>query len=78
MVGRHGWSRYVPGSEVEGDQLRVFSERPVMTGPLVGQLCETDFVSEEDFTRHKEQEHAGEAEYRNRVLFLIIPKAREE
>ena len=30
-----GKSRYVPGSEVEGDQLRVFSERPVITGPLV-------------------------------------------
>ena len=66
-----GKSRYVPGSEVEGDQLRVFSERPVMTGPLVCQLCEFDFVTEEDFARHKQQDHAGEAEYRKRVLFLM-------
>ena len=34
-------------------------------------VCETDFVSEEDFARHKEQRHAGEKEYRKRVLFLM-------
>ena len=49
-----GKSRYVPGSEVEGDQLRVFSERPVIAGPFVCQLCESDFVTEEDFVRHKQ------------------------
>ena len=35
------------------------------------QLCERDFVTEEDFARHKQQEHAGEAEYGKRVLFLM-------
>ena len=57
-----GKNRYVPGSEVDGDELRVFSERPVITGPLVCQLCESDFLTEEDFARHKQQDHAGEAE----------------
>jgi hypothetical protein len=66
-----GKSRYVPGSEVEGDQLRVFSDKPVITGPLVCQLCEFDFVTEDDFARRKQQGHAGEAEYRKRVLFLM-------
>ena len=66
-----GKSRYVPGSEVEGDRLRVFSEQPVITGPLVCQLCESDFVTEEDLARHKQQGHAGEKEYRKRVLFLM-------
>ena len=66
-----GKSSNVPGSEVDGDQLRIFSERPIITGPLVCQLCESDFTTEEDFARHKKQDHAGEAEYRKRVLFLI-------
>ena len=57
---------------MEGNQLRVFSERPVLTGPLVCQLCESDFVADEDFARHKQQHHAGEAEYRKRVLFLMM------
>ena len=63
-----GKSCYVPGSEVDGDELRVFSARPIITGPLVCQLCESDFLTEEDFARHKEKDHAGEAQYRKRVL----------
>ena len=43
----------------------------MITGPLVCRLCERDFVTEEDFARHKLQDHAGEAEYRKRVLFLM-------
>ena len=62
----------VPGSEVEGDHLRVFSDKPIITGPLVCQLCEFDFVTEDDFARHKQQDHAGEAEHRKRVLFLTV------
>ncbi len=66
-----GKSCYVPGGEVEGNQLRVFSNRAVMTGPLVCQLCDCDFLIEEDFARHKQCNHAGEAEYRKRVLYLM-------
>ena len=66
-----GKSCYVPGDEVEGEHLRVFSDRPVITGPLVCQLCECHFLTEEDFALHKQQDHAGEAEYRKRVLFLM-------
>ena len=51
-----GKSSYVPGSEVDGDQLRIFSERPIITGPLVCQLCESDFTTEEYFARHKKQD----------------------
>ena len=46
-------------------------ERPVVMGPLVCRLCETDFGTEEAFAQHKQQEHAGEKEYRKRVLFLM-------
>ena len=35
------------------------------------QLCEFDSVTEKDFARHKQQAHAGEAECRKRVLFLM-------
>ena len=57
--------------KADGKRLRVFSEQPVITGLLVCQLCKSEFVSEEDFTRHKQQDNAGEAEYRKRVLFLM-------
>ena len=45
--------------------------RPVVSGPLVCQFCESDFLTEEDFARHKFEHHAGEAEYRKRVLYLM-------
>ena len=48
-----GKLRYIPGSEVDGDELREFSERPIIAGPLVCQLCETDYLTEEDLARHK-------------------------
>ena len=35
------------------------------------QLCEVDFVTTQDFARHKQHRHAGEAEYRKRVPFLM-------
>ena len=60
----------VPGSEVEGDHLRVFSDKPIITGSLVCELCEFLFVTEDDFARHKQQDHAGEAEHRKRVLVV--------
>ena len=71
LVTPAGKLRYIPGSEVDGDKLRVFKERPIITGPLVCQLCECDFLTEEDFARHKLEHHAGEAEYRKRVLYLM-------
>ena len=66
-----GKSRYVPGTEVDGSKLRSYLACPIITGPLVCQLCESDFLTEEDFARHKEKHHAGEAEYRKRVLYLM-------
>ena len=44
-----GNSRYVPGTEVDGSKLRSYSAFPIITGPLVCQLCESDFLTEEDF-----------------------------
>lgn len=66
-----GKSRYVPGTEEDGDELRVFSERPIITGPMVCQLCESDFLTEKDFALHKQEDHAGETEYRKRPLYLL-------
>ena len=34
---------YVPGCEIEGDELRTFADDPVISGPLVCQLCEITF-----------------------------------
>ncbi len=66
-----GKGLYVPGNDVEGDQLRVFSERPVITGPRVCQLGEHEFLREEDFARRQLYDHVGVAEYRKQVLFLM-------
>ena len=58
-------------SEVDGEELRVLSGRYIITGRLVCQLCESDFLTEEDFVRHKLEHHAGETEYRKRVLYVM-------
>ena len=34
---------YVPGSEVDGDEVRTFADDPIISGPLVCQLCDADF-----------------------------------
>ena len=62
---------YVPGSEIDGDELRTFADDPIISGPLVCQLCDADFISEKSFTEHKKQCHVDECEYRKRVLFLM-------
>ena len=62
---------YVPGSEIDGDELRTFRDKPILSGPLVCQLCEADFTNEKDFARHKISDHAGDNEYRTRVLYLM-------
>ena len=42
-----------------------------MCGPLVCQLCDSDFLYEADFTEHKNHDHGGANEYRKRVLYLM-------
>ena len=66
-----GPATYIPGDEVAGEELRSFSDKPILSGPLVCQLCEADFTNEKDFDRHKKADHGGEHEYRKRVLFLM-------
>ena len=62
---------YVPGDEIEGDELRKFSDEPIICGPLVCQLCNKDFISEKAFADHKKNAHAKETEYRKRVPYLM-------
>ena len=63
---------YVPGAEIVGDSLRTLSKEPIISGPLVCQLCDDrTFAYDADFAAHKENVHAGENEYRKRVLFLM-------
>ena len=63
---------YVRGEDVRGEVLRTFSDEPVLSGPLVCQLCQDmEFIDERDFAKHKECDHAGEVEYRKRVLYLL-------
>ena len=63
---------YVPGDMIQGDALRSFSEAPLITGPLVCQLCtDASFLYDEDFDAHKDKVHSGENEYRKRVIFLM-------
>ena len=50
---------YLAGDEIQGDASRSFSEDPIITGPLVCQLCEdTSFVYDADFAAHKEKVHS--------------------
>ena len=44
---------------------------PLICGPLVCQLCEAEFVYDDDFASHQIADHAGESEYRKRVLWLL-------
>ena len=63
---------YVAGVDIEGDALRSFSKEPIITGPLVCQLCEdATFLYDEDFAAHKEKVHSGENEYCKRVVPLL-------
>ena len=62
---------YIPGDEVAGDELRSFSDKPILSGPLVCQLCKADFTNENTFALHKKNDHGGEHEYRKRVLYLM-------
>ena len=62
---------YVAGNDIAGEELRTFADEPIICGPLVCQLCDADFVNEIKFAQHKSDCHAGETEYRKRVLFLM-------
>ena len=66
-----GVGTFVPGSEIDGDELRTFADDPIISGPLVCQLCDADFISEKSFSEHKTHCHAGDREYRKRVLYLM-------
>ena len=67
-----GLAPYVEGGAIIGDALRGVSEEPIITGPLVCQLCDdASFVYDADFAAHKEKVHSGDNEYRKRVLFLM-------
>ena len=63
--------QYVPGMAINGDALREFSSTPLLCDPLVCQLCEAEFLYDDDFASHQLTDHAGESEYRKRVLYLL-------
>ena len=65
---------YVCGQDVWGTELRSFQKEPLISAPLVCQLCDASFVFDADFRMHKQKEHCGEAEYRKRVLYLMTRK----
>ena len=46
-TSRTGPVTYIPGTEVAGDELRSFSDKPILSGPLVFQLCDADFPTTE-------------------------------
>ena len=63
---------YVPGDDIAGDSLRIFDDSPVLSPPLVCQLCDAGFITESDFKQHMASDHGGENEYRKRVLYLMM------
>ena len=68
---------YVPGRDIAGDQLRVFSDVPVLSPPLVCMLCRAGFLHQGAFMRHLDDSHAGVAEYRKRCLLYTSPSPRD-
>ena len=66
-----GLGTYIPGDDIDGNELRSFADEPIICGPLVCQLCDKDFINAKAFADHKKNAHAGESEYRKRVLFLM-------
>lgn len=62
---------YVPGDEITGEQLWTWRAEPVLSAPLLCQLCGSGFIDEASFRSHLQDAHAGEAEYRKRVLYLM-------
>ena len=47
----------------------LFSEDPIITGPLVCHLCDdVSLLYDADFGAHKDKVHSGENEYRKRVF----------
>ena len=62
---------YVPGHDIRGDALRIFDDKPILSPPLVCQLCDAGFICDNDFKKHLACDHAGENEYRKRVLYLM-------
>ena len=66
-----GLPQHVPGMAINGDAPREFSSTLLLCGPLVCQLCEAEFLYDDDFASHQDTEHAGESEYRKRVLHLL-------
>jgi hypothetical protein len=44
-----GLAMYVSGDDIAGDVLRVSKDQPLLSGPLVCQLCGADFVYEQVF-----------------------------
>ena len=62
---------YVPGDDIEGDELWKWRAEPVLSAPLLCQLCGRGYIDEASFRKHLQDTHSGEAEYRKRVLFLM-------
>ena len=76
-AGFTGLTPYVAGDEIQGDASRSFSEEPIISGPLVCQLCDdVGFVYDAEFSFHKDKVHSGDNEYRKKVLFLIEKSGR--
>ena len=61
FANTHQLGTYVCGAAIAGDALRKFSDTPVISGPLVCQLCDTDFINEKAFSMHKKTVHVGES-----------------
>ena len=66
-----GLPQYVLGMAINGDALHGFSSTRLLCGPLVCWLCEAEFLYDDDFASNQDTEHAGESEYRKRVLYLL-------
>ncbi len=75
---QRGVPAFVSGVEIAGDALRTFQKTPVLTGPLVCQLCDADFTNEADFGKHVSNEHCSMDEYRKRVIYLMELRGHQE
>ena len=59
------------GCDIDGDELRKFKPEPLLTAPIVCQLCNSEFTSDEDFAKHVVAGHVSMDEYRKRTIYLM-------
>ena len=59
------------GRRIDGNELRKFDPEPILTAPIVCQLCGAGFTSDEDSAKHVVADHVSMGKYRKRTIYVM-------